>query len=93
MNDATETLSIKALSFIAEREDLLDIFVHSTGLSLQELYEQADEEETWAAILDYILSTDDIVIDFCDLTKYSVQDLWRARNNLPGSPATTCITV
>lgn len=92
MNDATEKLSIKALTFIAEREDLLDLFVLTAGISLEELYNQADEAETWAAILDYILSTDEIIIDFCDATHYSIQDLWRARNNLPGSPATACIS-
>ena len=93
MDDATEILSIKALSFIAEREDLLDNFILSNGISLEELYNQADELETWAAIIDYILSMDELILDFCDMTEYSLQDIWRARNNLPGSPATACISV
>jgi hypothetical protein len=87
MNDATETLSIKALTFIVEREDLLEIFVDACGVSLNELYEEADRPETWAAMLDFILSMDEIILDFCDATQYTLQDLWRARTDLPGAPA------
>jgi hypothetical protein len=86
MNDATETLSIKALTFLAEREDILDLFVDSSGISLEELYEIADQPEVWAAILDFILSMDEIVLDFCDTAQCTQQDLWRARNDLPGAP-------
>lgn len=87
MNDATETLAIKALTFIAEREDLLDMFVDACGISLEELYEIADQPEAWAAMLDFILSMDEIVLDFCDMSNYTMQDIWRARNDLPGAPA------
>jgi hypothetical protein len=93
MNDATETLSIKALTFIAEREDLLDNFVLTSGTALQDLYETADQPETWAAILDYVLSADEILIDFCEFSKYHVQDVWRARGYLPGAPASDMVFV
>lgn len=86
MNDATELLSIKALTFLAEREDILDLFVSSCGISLEELYEYADQPEAWAAILDFFLSADELITDFCDSTGYRPQDLWRARNDLPGAP-------
>lgn len=92
MNDATETLSIKALSFIAEREDLLEGFLIASGMGAHDLYDQADTEEAWAAMLDYILSADEIITDFCDETSYTVQDLWRARNNLPGAPSSACMS-
>jgi hypothetical protein len=92
MYDATETLSIKALSFLAEREDILDLFVASCGVSLEELYEEADQPETWAAILDFILSMDELVMDFCDTAQCTPQELWRARNDLPGSPAAAITT-
>jgi|GEM_PF-6553587 len=87
MNDATELLSIKALTFLAEREDILDLFVDASGVSLAELYEVADQPEAWAGILDFILSTDEIILDFCDSAPCTLQDLWRARNDLPGAPA------
>lgn len=86
MNDATETLSIKALTFIATREDLLDLFVDACGISMNELYEHADTPEVWAALLDFILSSDVILFDFCDSHEYTSQDVWRARNELPGAP-------
>ncbi len=92
MNDATEILSIKALTFIAEREDLLDLFVDACGISLEELYEHADQPEAWAALLDFILSMDEISMDFCDTYQYTQQDLWRARNDLPGAPASELIS-
>lgn len=87
MNDATELLSIKALTFVAQREDLLDLFLDACGIGVEDLYEFADQPETWGAMLDFIMSMDEIMIDFCDTTEYTEQDVWRARNDLPGSPA------
>lgn len=87
MNDATELLSIKALTFLAEREDMLDLFVQTCGISPEELYEAADQPEAWAAILDFILSADEIIVDFCDTAQCTMQELWRARNDLPGAPS------
>lgn len=92
MNDATELLSIKALTFLAEREDILDLFVSSCGISLEELYEHADNPEAWAAVLDFLLSADELIMDFCDSAEFRPQDLWRARNDLPGAPDRTCMS-
>ncbi|MBP6986019.1 MAG: DUF3572 family protein [Alphaproteobacteria bacterium] len=92
MNDATETLSIKALTFIASREDLLDLFIDACGITVNDLYENAEAPEVWAALLDFILSTDVILFDFCDSTEYTSQDIWRARNDLPGAPSDQMIS-
>lgn len=86
-NDIAEIIALQALGFIFEYEDYQAAFLSNSGISVNDL--NADllkKPETLAAVLDFILDTDRILLGFCDVSGLKLQDVWRVRHQLPGSP-------
>jgi hypothetical protein len=87
-HDNAEIIALQALNFIFENEDYQNTFLGNSGISVNDL--NADlikNPETLAAILDYILEEDQTLLSFCETSQLNPQDVWRARLQLPGSPA------
>ncbi|MBL0942304.1 MAG: DUF3572 family protein [Alphaproteobacteria bacterium] len=83
-----EIIALQALNFIFENEDYQSAFLENSGISIGDL--NADlikNPETLAAILDFILEGDQTLLGFCEIAQLTHQDVWRARLQLPGSPA------
>ena len=79
-----ETVALQALTWLAQNDDLLPIFLGSSGLTPQDLMRRAAEPEVLASILDFILMDDAWVVGFCDAEKLSYDTPMRARAALPG---------
>ena len=78
--DSAETLALQALSWLAANEDLLPVFMGSTGLSPEELASRAGEAEFLGSVLDFLLMDDAWIMAFCDATglRYDAPMLARA---------------
>lgn len=69
---------------MAQEEDLLSTFFQSSGLGVDDLREQIHAPETQGALLDFLLSDDKTLLAFCQAYEHTPEDIWRARQKLPG---------
>lgn len=60
------TVALKTLAFLAEDDGALERLFALTGMDVETLRAQADEPETLAAVLDYLLGDEALLIRFCE---------------------------
>jgi hypothetical protein len=64
--DSAETVALQALGWLAAQEELLPVFLGSTGASLPDLARGAGEPAFLRAVLDFLVLDDAWVVAFCD---------------------------
>ena len=64
--DTAQTVALKGLAFLAEDDDRVERLFALSGLDADALRAQADEPETLAAILDFLLGDEGLLIRFCE---------------------------
>ncbi len=82
--DTAETIGLKALGFLAETPDGLSRLLDISGIDVATLRSRAAEPEVLGAVLDFLLTDDALVQDFCKGESLDVRDVHRARHALPG---------
>lgn len=83
-SDAAETLALRALAWIAASDDLLPVFLGSTGATEAEVRERAEDPVFLGAVLDFLMMDDAWVIGFCDHAALPYERIMEARAALPG---------
>lgn len=81
---AAETLALKALAWLVSQEDLLPVFLGSSGASEADLREQAQDPVFLASVLDFLLLDDAWIVGFCDAAQVGYETPMQARAQLPG---------
>lgn len=79
-----ETIALKAMSWLAGNEELLPVFLGSTGATLEEMRGRASDGEFLGAVLDFLTMDDVWLRDFCDSERLDYALPLQARQNLPG---------
>ena len=82
--DSAETLALQALAWLAANDDLLPVFLGSTGASEVDLTKQASDPIFLGAVLDFLMMDDAWVIGFCDHLSIPYERIMQARAALPG---------
>lgn len=82
--EAAETLGLEVLGWLVGQEDLIDVFLGSTGTSEAELRARAADPEFLGSVMDFLLMNDAWVIRFCDDHGLAYDRLMPARAALPG---------
>lgn len=82
--DSAELLAIEALSWLVGNDELLPVFLGSTGAGVDDLRQRAKDPEFLASVLDFLLMDDAWIQAFCDSSDYSYDLPVRARAALPG---------
>ncbi|MDQ2092254.1 DUF3572 domain-containing protein [Marimonas arenosa] len=82
--ESAETIALQALAWLAANEDLLPVFLGSTGTVAQDLRERAKDADFLGSILDFLLMDDAWVVAFCDTAGLSYEKPMLARAALPG---------
>jgi hypothetical protein len=82
--EQAETIALQALSFLVKDDELLEQFLTSTGLTLQELKTRVKEPELLGGVLDAILINDQVLLAFCNASALSPNTIIMARHSLPG---------
>lgn len=83
-NEAAETVALDALGWILGKDDLVGVFLGSTGLTEGDLRARAGDPEVLAAVLDFLLMDDRWITGFCDSRGLGYDAPMRARAVLPG---------
>ena len=79
-----ETLALRALAWLAGNDELLPVFLGSTGAALGDLRGRAREPEFLASVLDFLLMDDAWVTGFAAAEGVRPESLAEARAALPG---------
>ncbi len=75
---SAEELALKALEFLANSPDNLGVFMGATGVNGSELLERAEEPAVLAAVIDFMLKDEGLLIQFCDTASIRPRDLHAA---------------
>lgn len=78
-------MGLEALTFLAGMPERLDRFLALSGLDESSLRERAAEPEVLRAIMDYLLTDDELVTGFCSEHTLDPRDLHLA-SHLLGEP-------
>lgn len=82
--DQAEVIAIKVLGWLAGDDDLMGQFMGLTGTAASELATRAQDPEFLGFVLDFLLTTDKMILDFCDVENLSPDTPMLARAQLPG---------
>ena len=85
-----EAIAIKALAFLSSDMDLMSRFLALSGLDLSDLRDVAGESGFQAALLDFLLSDDSLILTFASNNGFAPEDVMLAKHRLdPMSQAST----
>lgn len=82
--EQAETLALRCLEWLAGNDELLPVFMGSTGVNEDDMRERAGDPEFLASILDFLLMDDTWVVGFCEDNSLSFDVPMKARTALPG---------
>jgi hypothetical protein len=86
--EAAETVGVQALGWLAGNDELLPVFLGSTGASLDDLRAGAGDAAFLASVLDFVMMDDAWVVAFCDAAGIAYTVPMQARAALPGGAVT-----
>jgi hypothetical protein len=82
-----EAVALKALVWLLGNEEILPLFMGSTGLGEDELRARLAEVEFLSGVLDFMMMNDEWVKECAVSTGLDPYDFMRARQSLPGGEA------
>ena len=82
--EEAETYALKATNWLVSNQELLDLFMGSTGVSENTIKSDIQKTVFLVAVLDFLLLDDRWVIEACDAMKLQPELMQTARLFLPG---------
>ena len=82
--ESAETLALQAVSWLATDVAILGDFLNVTGAELSSLVADLKKPSFLAAVLDFILTEDQLVLDFASAVGIRPEEVATARAFLPG---------
>lgn len=82
--EQAEALALKALEYLVGDDELMPIFMGSTGASVDDLRTGAADPVFLGAVLDFLMMDDQWLIRFCDGQNVKYDAIFQARQRLPG---------
>jgi len=82
--EIAETVALQALGWLAGNEELLPVFLGTTGAGEDDLRERAGDPEFLGSLLDFLMMNDAWVVEFCDAHALGYDQPMQARAALPG---------
>ena len=83
-SEQAEILALQALTFLAADTEIMDRFAALSGLAPNDIIARANEAEMLAGVLDFMLSDETVLTDFCAANDLDREHPARARQTLPG---------
>jgi Protein of unknown function (DUF3572) len=84
-SSAAETLALKGLAFLAAEGETIDRFLEVSGIRPDDLRERADDPLVLAAVLDFLLADDKLLLAFAEGEGVDPKVVHAARRALPGA--------
>lgn len=84
VTEQAEALALQALAWLIGQDELRDQFLGLSGLSVDDLRQNAQNPEVLGGLLDFLLQDDTRIQDFCDACNHPPEAPFLARQALPG---------
>jgi hypothetical protein len=84
LRESAEVIGLKALGWLAANEELLPVFLGSTGASEADVRIGISDPDFLGALLDFIMMDDAWITSFCDAEGLAYDQPMMARMALPG---------
>jgi hypothetical protein len=85
-SSAAQTLALNALAHLAGDGEILARFLRISGLEPDDLRQRAGDPELLAAVIDFVLSDENLCTGFLAAERIDAKMLHAARRALPGAP-------
>ena len=82
--EQAEMIAIKALAWLAANDELMPVFLGSTGSNAEDLRAQADDPAFLVSVLEFLAMDDAWIVGFCDAESLPYEAPMQARQALPG---------
>jgi uncharacterized protein DUF3572 len=82
--DRAAEIALNAMAWLVGNEELLPVFLGSTGASVEDLRAQATEPGMQLSLLDFLMMDDAWIMACCDHLSLPYETLFVARQSLPG---------
>lgn len=82
--ETAETVGLLALAWLAGNDEIFPVFLGSSGASVADMTERAEDPAFLAAVLDFMCMDDAWIKAFCDSAGLGYDQPMRARQALPG---------
>ncbi|MEP5729172.1 MAG: DUF3572 domain-containing protein [Sulfitobacter sp.] len=82
--ETAETLALQALGWLVQNDDLMPVFMGSSGADEAEIKSRAGDPIFLGAVLDFLMMDDAWVVRFCDDHALAYDRVMQARAALPG---------
>ncbi len=82
-----ETIALQVLGWLVSNEDLLPVFLGSSGASAEQLGGRAQDAEFLGSVLDFLMMSDEWLVACCDANGIDYGQPMLARQALPGGEA------
>jgi Protein of unknown function (DUF3572) len=82
--NTAKTIAISALSLLASNEDRLMDFIHVSGVDPSEIRSRTDDQHFLAAILDFFLADEKLLLEFCAEERLKPEVVHKAAHDLGG---------
>ena len=80
-----ETIALKALEFLLDKEELKTEFLSISGLSAKDITSEFKNPEFLGGVLDFLLQNELALIAFCDKIGIKPEEPLKQRYSLPGA--------
>jgi len=80
-----ETIALKCLAFLGGTPEALGRFLAISGASAETIRDRADDPGFLSAVLDFVLSDDDLLTEFCSAESLSARSIHLAAMELDGA--------
>jgi hypothetical protein len=77
-----EILALEGLGWLAGEEDAIHRFLNLSGIDTDALRAGAGSPEMGLAVLDFLLTNEDLLVRFCETASVDPKDLHLARHRL-----------
>ena len=82
--DAAETIALNALGWIVARDEVAAGLLAASGAEIGDVGARAGDPEFLGFVLDFLLSSEDLLVEFCEEAGSPPDAPTRARAALPG---------
>ncbi|SMX37281.1 DUF3572 domain-containing protein [Octadecabacter ascidiaceicola] len=83
--ERAEHIAILALGWLATNEELLPLFLGSSGAAAEDIRAQAENPAFLGSVLEFLTMDDVWVVAFCDMNTLKYEEPLMARYALPGA--------
>jgi len=82
--EAAERIAIRVLAWLASNDELMPVFLGTTGSSADALRAQSQDPAFLGAVMDFLLMDDAWIVAFCDAEALAYDVPMQVRQALPG---------